>query len=211
MTRKSAVDKKRKGSPLLESNKRTKKVRKSRNDDEVAAEDAIVAIKQNKDGTVTLTMAPGWKKVLPKTSQKDPGCLIMWDDDNILATVNAFNAAMLNPDPNGPAPPEWLHVGEGNQITIPALKRAILTRLQLEAGGGGVVGNCLIAPNSYEEYCRIGHFCCYMAIIPFFVEHAVCPIGRNYVLAEGSKKTTAVASPIPPPPDDIGPGVPVFA
>ncbi len=199
-----------------EENERIKHAKKSKNvkhakkskNVKVAAEDAILAIERCDDGTVQLTLARGWKKVLPKKQEEDPASLILWDDDNLLATVEAFNAALLNP--NGPAPPKWLNLGDDNQITIPALKAAILAHVQVAGGGGGIVGNAVIAPNTFAQYCRIFVQFHDLGRDAFFVAHAVCPIGRNYKLADRRNNTTAVADPIPPHEPDAA-GVPVFA
>jgi hypothetical protein len=175
-----------------------------------AAEDAVVAIRRTRDGKIKVTLAAGWRHVLPKTLDDDPAFLMVWNDDNILATVNAFNQALLNPN-NGPAPPEWLHVGAGvgHQITVPGLKTLILAYVQLRAASGGVVGKCMIAPNSVSQYCRVCSAFCGVGMEPFFIAHAVCPIGRNYILADYRKRTTAEADPILAPPAHIG--VAVFA
>jgi hypothetical protein len=99
-----------------------------------AALEAIVGIKKLEDDKFELTMADRWKDVLPKKGEDDPGLLIMWDDDNIAATVTNFNGAGGNAPPFLGAPP----------FTIPGLKTALLTKMQVDCGGGGVVGNSLI-------------------------------------------------------------------
>jgi hypothetical protein len=139
--------------------------------------------------------------------EDDPACLIAWNDNNILATVNAFNVAIGN----GAVPPGWL-MGEGNPITIPGLKRVILSRVQEAAVAGKIVGNCLIAPNDFQQYVDVVMNLKDVGYNPFFIAHAVCPIGRNFVLADRRHHTTAVAAPIIPPAPDVGvPYVPVFA
>jgi hypothetical protein len=131
----------------------------------VVAEHAIVRMEKSNDGgTVTLTMSPGWEHVLPQTFEEDPACLIIWDDDNILATVNNFNVAIAN----RAAPPGWFNVVAGHPITIPGLKNAILTVVQGAAGGGGVVGNCMIAPNSIPQYVKVYMLFQNVGFDPFF-------------------------------------------
>jgi hypothetical protein len=176
--------------------------------EKVAAEHAIVHMEKTNDGgTVILTMAPGWEHVLPQTFEEDPACLIIWDDNNIAATVNAFNVAIGN----GAVPPGWFNVAAGHPITIPGLKNAILTLVQGVAGGGGVVGNCMIAPNTIPQYTNVCMHFQNVGFNPFFIAHAVCPIGRNYILADRSQHTTAVADPILPVAAQHGiPYAPVF-
>ena len=130
----------------------------------------------------------------------------MWEDDNVQATVAAFNAAISNN--MGPAPPNWMNVAAGVPITIPALKTAILAHVQASSGGGGgVVGNAMIAPDTMSQYRSVGTQFFLIGIEPFSVNHAVCPIGRHYVLADRRANTTAVADPIDIPPVALGVGV----
>ena len=154
---------------------------------------------------IRLHIEPGWESVLPKTNEDDPGCLIMWDDDNIAATVKNFNAAIAaTAVPGAPVPPAWLNVA--GPITIPGLKLAILNHVQLSAGGGGVVGNCLIAPNTVTQYGNVLVYFHSIGNEPFFMQHAVCPIGNHFVLMD-PRNATGVADPVPAPPH----GVQVFA
>jgi hypothetical protein len=174
----------------------------------VSADDAILATETSNSGqTVTLTMAPGWEHALPQTFEHDPGCLVMWDDENCVATVKAFNAAIAN----GEEPPAWLNVARDadGSITVSSLQKAILAHAQTSAGGGRVVGNAMIASNTVQQYVRVCTILFALGMHPFFRDHAVCPIGRNFILADSHQKTTAVVSPIEPP--DAGVGVPVFA
>jgi hypothetical protein len=94
-------------------------------------------------------------------------------------------------------------------LTVPILQAATLAHVQAHAGGGGVVGNALIAPNTLIQYADCVAWFGYTGHEPFFMAHAVCPIGRHYVLADRRANTTAVAAPIPAP--LAGLGVPVFA
>ena len=121
--------------------------KKSKGTSRCPAINAIRNIEILQAGTkIRLHVEPGWESVLPKTNEDDPGCLIMWDDDNMAATVKNFNAAIAAAVPGAPVPPAWLNIA--GLITIPGLKLAILNHVQISAGGGGVVGNCLIAPNT---------------------------------------------------------------
>jgi hypothetical protein len=167
-----------------------------------AASEAIVAIKKLEDDKFELTMADGWKDVLPKKGEDDPGLLIMWDDDNIAATVTNFNGAGGNAPPFLGAPP----------FTIPGLKTALLTKMQVDGGGGGVVGNSLIAPNSVKQYCNVRIVAERICSYPFFVAHAVTPIGRFYILEDRKVPATATRHDNIPPPPGAGaaPRVSVF-
>lgn len=123
-----------------------------------------------------------------------------------MANINIALAAAGAP---APPPPAWLNLGGGGPVTISALKTSILTRVQTSAGGGGVVGNALIAPNDYMQYGRVVTQFNNIGVDPFFIAHAVCPIGRHYSLADKKAPTTAVADPISAPVP--AQGVPVFA
>ena len=72
-----------------------------------------------------------------------------------------------------------------------------------------MIGNAMIAPNDFKQYGQVKTFFGYIGIEPFFVQHAQCPIGRHYALADRRNNTTAVADPIGAPP--VGLGVAVFA
>lgn len=195
----------------------------------VPAPDAIKAIKKTRDGTgdVLVTMQHGWEDVLPKTKEDDPGSLIIWHDNNVAATVAAFNAAIAQGIVDAAAitqglavekvdevvpPPAWLINHDGGpvrQITIPGLKSAILTRVATNAGGGGVVGNAMIAPNTMEEYVQVYSELCCVGFDPFFKKYAVFgPIGSNYVLKDNLRSNRAVRHVVAPP--AVGLGVPVF-
>jgi hypothetical protein len=110
-----------------------------------------------------------------KKGEDDPGVLILWDDNNIAATVTNFNNGA-----GGNAPP---FLG-GPPFTIPGLKTALLTKMLVDSGGGGVVGNCLVAPTSVEQYGNVKSAGALIGDYPFFVAHAVTPIGRYYILKD---------------------------
>jgi hypothetical protein len=176
-------------------------------ENDVSAEDAIVSIEMSSDELkVTLTMAPEWEFILPQTDGDDPGCVIVWDCANCFATVKAFNAAIAN----GEAPPPWLNALNAGPITVLGLQMAILNRVRVQ-GAGGVVGNSIIAPNSVEQYTGICTRLFAVGTIPIFMNHAVCPIGRNYILLDRIHHNTAVASPIEAPSGLGVAGVAVFA
>ena len=173
-----------------------------------AAMDALQSIEILEPGSrVRVHLAEGWEHVLPQKGEDDPGCLILWDYDNLAASVPAFNQAIAK----GAVPPAWLNVGpEAQPITIPGLQASILEHVQVAGGGGGVVGNALIAPNdNMQQYSNVKSEFRVLGVEPFFVQHAQCPIGRHYVLADQGNPSTAVADPIPAPP--AGMVVPLFS
>jgi hypothetical protein len=134
-----------------------------------------------------------WEHVLTQTLEENPVCLIMWDFDSCQATVDAFNAAI----DNGEEPPEWLNVARvTGSITVPSFQTAIFSCAADCRKGGGIAGNSMIAPNTFAQHNRIDQTFNNVGFTPFFMAHAVCPIGRNYALRDHRKKTTAVTEPI---------------
>lgn len=169
------------------------------------ATEALLGIETLEEGAkVRVILAKGWENVLPQKGEDDPGCLIMWDDDNIAATMTAFNAAIAA----GAVPPAWLNVGGGpNPITIPNLKASILAHVQVTAGAGGAVGNALIAKNNLIQYSNVREAFYSIGTEPFFVQHAQCPIGRSFVLADRRANATAIAVPTLAPAAGLGAAV----
>ena len=207
-TRSTAKSTKRQATPAVGHHK--KKKAKNRIQNKAALEkeccpasEALLKIERLGCDELRVILAEGWDHVLPQKGEDDPGSLIMWDDDNVEATVAAFNAAINL----GAVPPYWMNVAAGVPITTPALKTAILAHVQASSGGGGVVGNAMIAPNTVPQYKNMASQFCFIGIEPFFRKHAVCPIGRNYILADRTHNTTAVADPIAIPPVALGVGV----
>ena len=117
-----------------------------------------------------------------------PGVLIMWD---VELTIAAFNAAIAG----GAVPPPWLNVPVGGNHTFSCrgLKSSILQAL---SGGGARIGNSVIAPNTIQQYANVKTQLGFIGIDPFFRSHAVCPIGRNYILVDRGAGTTGVADPV---------------
>ena len=152
----------------------TKKLQKDRCD----AAEAILEIKDMGNGKLLLKMADGWEHVLPKDGDNDPGFLIMWDDDNLVATVSNFNTAVAD----GQVAPTWMGT---HPITPQELKMALLSHIHTTAGGGGVVvGDCLIAPNDLVQFLNVAMAIASLGWDSFVVRHAVCPIGRLYVMED---------------------------
>ncbi|CAE7586009.1 unnamed protein product [Symbiodinium necroappetens] len=137
---------------------------------------------------------------LPKDIEKglcedDPAVALDWDTANLQAMVDAINAAAVGVVP----PPPW--VAGAYPITPTQLQQAILARVQALAGGGGVVGRFVLAPNTMQQYGNIKAQLGYLGLDPLFTAHpAHVPIARAYVLADRRNATTAVADPIPAPP-----------
>lgn len=171
------------------------------------ASEAIMTIEKLGEKKVRVVLADGWEHVLPRKGEDDPGSLIMWDDDNVDATVAAFNAALTAVPLPAIPPPAWLNLG-GNGVTAPALKASILAHVQTRGGGGRVIGNALIAPNDITQFSNVKTVFSHIGFDAFFRAHAVCPIGYHYVLADRRVNTTAVADAVVTPP--VGYGSPVF-
>ncbi|CAE7946174.1 unnamed protein product [Symbiodinium sp. KB8] len=134
---------------------------------------------------------------LPKDIEKglcedEPAVALDWDTANLQAMVDAINAAAVGVVP----PPPW--VAGAYPITPTQLQQAILARVQALAGGGGVVGRFVLAPNTMQQYGNIKAQLGYLGLDPLFTAHpAHVPIARAYVLADRRNATTAVADPIP--------------
>jgi hypothetical protein len=133
----------------------------------------------------------------------------MWDDDNIAATVQAFNNAIQGEINvlGGPPPPAWLTnlpgVAAGAPITISGLKQATLQFADY-TNGDKIIGNAMIAPNSVEEYKEVCSRFSHVGFEPFFREYAVCPIGYHYILKDNIKRTLGTRDPILAPQAHLG-------
>ena len=120
----------------------------------------------------------------------------VWNDDNCQAFVSQLNLqpAALIPAWLGPLP-----------ITLAQLKRNLLTKINMDAGAGGVVNSFLIAPNTFQQYANIKTMCVALGGSSMFPLLAVLPpfplpICRLYALANKSARTTAIADPVLVPP-----------
>mmetsp|Transcript_23567 Transcript_23567/g.39998 ORF Transcript_23567/g.39998 Transcript_23567/m.39998 type:complete len:169 (-) Transcript_23567:752-1258(-) len=153
----------------------------------IPASDALFKIEELGPKKFKVTLHDDWKHVLPQT-EEDPGCLIMWDDNNLVQTVNAFNVAIAG---GAVPPPAWLNA----PIIVPYLKASILGRVQQQSGGG-VIGNSLIAPSTIPQYAKVKTQLFSIGLEPLFVAHDVVPIGCHYILADNKVQTTAVADPV---------------
>jgi hypothetical protein len=73
-------------------------------------------------------------------------------------------------------------------ITLAQLKRNLLVKINADAGGGGVVNSCLIAPNKFQQYAKIQTMCGYLGGSSAFPLPALppfpLPICRMYAVAE---------------------------
>ena len=121
----------------------------------------------------------------------DPAALIMWEPTNLTNALTDINGA-------GVAFPVWLNGGVNPIPDIATLMQNILTHVATTAGGGGVVGNCLIAPNTVPQYANIKAQLTILGILPIFraISPAHLPIGSNYIIADRTRNTTATADPI---------------
>ena len=131
-------------------------------------------------------------KALSRVGDDDPAALFVWDDDNCHAFVSHLNVqpAALIPAWLGPLP-----------ITLAQLKRNLLTKINMDAGGGGVVNLCLIAPNTFQQYANIKTMCGFLGVSSAFPLLATLPpfplpICRMYALADKAARTTGVADPV---------------
>ena len=131
-------------------------------------------------------------KALSRVSDDNPGALFVWEDDNCKAFLVQLNLqpAILIPAWLGPLP-----------ITLAQLKRNLLTKINADAGGGGVVNSCLIAPNTFQQYAKIQTMCAclggssafpLLAVLPPFP----LPICRMYALANKAARTTGISDPV---------------
>ena len=155
--------------------------------------EALKEVKEIEAGKFSVELAEGWKDLLSKVGEDDPALLVIWEDVNVDATVAALNGAVQQ----GVAPPSWLNPVP---ITREGLKMSILQHVREYAGCGNeteIVGNALIGPNTFSEYTSLVAIFGLINAMPFFRNHAVCPIGRIHVIADRRARTTAVAAPIP--------------
>jgi hypothetical protein len=179
----------------------------------------IESLVEDAEGNVVVTLGPGYKHVLSSVGENDPALLIMWDDVNVQQTIEAFNtavAAATGTDPCGgtsepgalvcPPVPDWMALPAGATYNEDIVKQKILTYLKENGGhgAGDVIGNALIAPNNFYDFVAMHETLCGIGTYPFFMAHAVCPIGRICCLADKKCKTTAVPAPVLVPPYGVG-------
>ena len=132
----------------------------------------------------------------------DPAALIMWEPTNLTNALTDINGA-------GVAFPVWLNGGVNPIPDIATLMQNILTHVATTAGGGGVVGNCLIAPNTVPQYANIKSQLAMLGFLPIFraISPAHLPIGSNYIIADRTRNTTATADPVQAPPAALRSGI----
>lgn len=174
---------------------------RSSSDDSPAAKGQckpISRIRLVQDGDGDLHVEGLSQKVLKGITDDDPLLFVEWDASNLDATVAAINAAPV-------APPAWIGLAP---LTAMQLQTAILHRVCTAGGGGGVIGCSVIAPNTMTQYSKVQMHMGYLGLDPFLQAHAVCPVGRCFIVADRQSATRAVADPVHPPP---APGVPVIA
>lgn len=151
------------------------------------AEDGVINLvkrMENGKAVVDVELHPDWQCVLKDVGQNDTGFLIMWNLENVNATVNSINTG------GGAAPPQppgWLTLP-----TSPSqLQMDIINRMQNQTQAGPVVGNCLIAPNNLEQYGQLRDFAGHMCSDAFFSYHVGQPLGGLYYLADNKRRNTA--------------------
>ena len=74
------------------------------------------------------------------------------------------------------------------------------------AQGGGVIGNALIAPNSYQQYANVKTLMCALGLDPLLstLPANVLPLARNFSFGDRMAQTTGASDPVLAPP---APGV----
>ncbi|CAE7320920.1 unnamed protein product [Symbiodinium sp. CCMP2592] len=131
--------------------------------------------------------------ILRGIREDDPAVVFDWDPENLNATVVTINAAGAA----GGVPPLW--IGAAYPVTASQLQH---TRVQGQAGAGGVLGNSIIAPNNMQQYANVKVYLSHLGLDPFFAA-ATVPIARIYVLMENKRALTGVADPVPAPPAGV--------
>lgn len=149
-------------------------------------------------GDNSVTLIPGTNKlnVLDTIGDEDPAALVVYDDDNCIAAV-----AILNALPAGMFP-AWLNGGVA-PVSLAHFKTSLINRVHgLAAVPSHVSGNCLIAPCTISEHVRVCVQMYSLALDPTLglIPPAHLPLARNFLIADGSRKTTAIADPIQQPP-----------
>ena len=173
-----------------------------KSDDSQGVEVAEYRVQRLPGGNVKLeSLSPRVQGVLSDVGLDDPAALLMWDVDNVsAAVVHLNNAAAANANAMAPA---WLG-GGAFPITPSGFMQAIATRVG--AQGGGVIGNALIAPNSYQQYANVKTLMYALGQDPLVstLPAHVLPLARNFSMGDHMAQTTGAPDPMLAPP---APGV----
>ena len=171
-------------------------------DDSPGVEVAEYHVRHLPDDKVKLeSLSSRVQLVLSKVGLDDPAALLMWDVDKVNAAVLYLNAAAAaNANAMAPA---WLG-GGAFPITPSGFMQAIATRVG--AQGGGVIGNALIAPNSYQQYANVKTLMYALGQDPLVstLPANLLPLARNFSMGDRMAKTIGTPDPVSAPP---APGV----
>jgi len=133
---------------------------------------------------------------------ESPAALLMWNADNVIsAVVHLNNAAAANANAMAPG---WLG-GGAFPITSNGFMQAIATRVGAQSSG--VIGNALIATNSYQQYANVKTLMCLLGLDPLVstLPAKVLPLARNFsIMRNSNAQTTGSPDPVLAPP---APGV----
>jgi hypothetical protein len=151
------------------------------------------------DGNVKLvSLSPRVQRVLSTVGLDDPAALLVWDVINVNSAVaHLNNAAAANPDAAAPA---WLGGRGAFPITSSEFVTAVAT--YVGARGGGVIGNALIAPNTYQQYANVQVFMFFLGQDPLVssLPASVLPLALNFLMCDHMAQTTGTPDPVLAPP-----------
>jgi hypothetical protein len=138
----------------------------------------LVGLATNTDGTVTIhPKAKNVEALLARVGEEDPAALLVWNHSNIQLAVNAINAAAP-----GVVPPAWL--GGAYPIGADQLMQSIVAKVCAEAGAGGVIGNCLLGPNTIMQYANIKTCLIALGQDDIIRLAPAVPLARNFILCD---------------------------
>jgi hypothetical protein len=149
------------------------------------------------NGHVKVILASEYKDVLKRVGEDDPALLIAWDLLHVEHLVLRLNAA--------PPPTPWLGI---TAFPIDANQLVAAIAGHVAAMGGGNIGNCLIAPNSIDQYSDVHTALHFVGQDPYIVQlHNQAalnlPIGRLYMIADRKAQSTGVPHPGMQPPNGV--------
>jgi hypothetical protein len=175
----------------------------AKSDDSQGVEVAEYSVQRLPDGNVKLeSLSTRVQLVLSNVGHNYPAALLMWNVDNVISAVEHLNNAAAADS----MAPMWLG-GGAFPITPSGFMQAVATRVG--AQGGGVIGNALIAPNSYQQYANVMTLMCLLGLDPLVstLPAHVLPLARNFSMGDRKARTTGAPDPVLVPP---APGVAVI-